>query len=256
MKAAKQFKRLLARRRPELSEGFFGRASKIVAPPLPMQKSLKRSQSDSADDRQTVEAHLVSEGIHRNIEVSESLKRVPEDIDAAYNRERSHANSHPPRPSTWEQREKMNQFTTPINEETEPVSPEVDKGKGHAHDPLEDTLFLNIGSGSDTAVPEPDGQPAVSESPGAVDVNVYEKAYEDEIQKILTARETKPTLYLNRRVEGAKHLREHEHIIDFHRHTGGAPKLGFSKLVEKAKSHVEAHRKAEAESSQDGEGME
>ena len=125
-------------------------------------------------------------------------------------------------------------------------------GKGHAHDPREDTLFLNIGSGSDSPAPEPDSQLSVSESPGAVDINVYEKAYEDEIQKILAARQTKPTLYLNRRVEGTKHLREHEHLVDFHRNPDSAPKLGFSMLVEKAKSHVEAHRKAEVDASQDG----
>jgi [calcium/calmodulin-dependent protein kinase] kinase len=126
--------------------------------------------------------------------------------------------------------------------------PNHDSGKGQAHDPLEDTLFLHIGPSSDSPAVDDSGTVSfVSESPGAVDIDVYEMAYEEEIEKIVAAQRAKPKLFLNRRVEGTKRLREHEHIVDFDRATS-IPKLGLSKLVEMAKSHVENKRQSEAKS--------
>ena len=126
------------------------------------------------------------------------------------------------------------------------ISPRSDTGRGHAHDPLEDTLFLSIGSSSDSPAQLPGDIPVVSESPGVVDMNVYEKAYEEEIQRILAAKATghRPTLYLTKRVEGTKHLREHKDITDFSRvaSVAGAT-LGLTKLAEAAKDHVVAERK-------------
>ncbi|KIW22881.1 uncharacterized protein PV07_11131 [Cladophialophora immunda] len=87
--------------------------------------------------------------------------------------------------------------------------------RGHAHDPLEDQLYLYIGpstfsgvsSSSDddrTFVPADDDVPIVSESPGAADVDIYETAYRDEIERIVArAKEEKkePNVYLTRRVD-------------------------------------------------------
>lgn len=87
--------------------------------------------------------------------------------------------------------------------------------RGHAHDPLEDQLYLYIGpstfSGTSstldddgTFVPGDDTVPVVSESPGAADVDIYETAYRDEIERIMArAKEEKrePNVYLTRRVD-------------------------------------------------------
>ncbi|OAP63806.1 hypothetical protein AYL99_03033 [Fonsecaea erecta] len=87
--------------------------------------------------------------------------------------------------------------------------------RGHAHDPLEDQLYLYIGpstfsgvsSGPDddrTFVPGDEDVPIVSESPGAADVDIYETAYRDEIERIMArAQEEKrePNVYLTRRVD-------------------------------------------------------
>ncbi|EXJ56656.1 CAMKK/CAMKK-META protein kinase [Cladophialophora yegresii CBS 114405] len=87
--------------------------------------------------------------------------------------------------------------------------------KGHAHDPLEDKLYLFIGpstfSGTSsmtdddsTFIPSGDGVPIVSESPGAADVDIYETAYRDEIERIMARakeEQKEPNVYLTRRVD-------------------------------------------------------
>ncbi|KAL2444154.1 Calcium/calmodulin-dependent protein kinase kinase cmkC [Exophiala dermatitidis] len=86
--------------------------------------------------------------------------------------------------------------------------------RGHAHDPLEDHLYLRIGpstfSGTSPQsdedggyLPDEEGY-IVSESPGAADVDIYETAYRDEIERIMArAKEQnkEPDVYLTRRVD-------------------------------------------------------
>lgn len=87
--------------------------------------------------------------------------------------------------------------------------------KGHAHDPLEDQLYLYIGPSTysgvsgvpdddRTFVPSDDDVPIVSESPGAADVDIYETAYRDEIERIMARakeEQKEPNVYLTRRVD-------------------------------------------------------
>ena len=92
--------------------------------------------------------------------------------------------------------------------------------RGHAHDPLEDHLYLYIGpstfSGMSQAqeegqgfASEADDVPIVSESPGAADIDIYETAYRDEIERIRArlleegkeGEEAEPVVYLTRRVD-------------------------------------------------------
>jgi [calcium/calmodulin-dependent protein kinase] kinase len=254
MKAAKQFKRLILRKRPDLVEGIFGRGSKIVQPPLSMKQPIARAQSDNSSDRQPAEAALASKGIHRQIDISDDLQRLPESMDSVIGAERPVPASSPTTMSKWAQRFKA-KSPSPLAKASSSgtESSHSDIPKGQAHDPLEDQLYLNVGSGAeDHVLSDSPETPVVSESPGAVDINVYEKAYEEEIQRILNERKTKPTLYLTRRVEGAKHLRGQEHITNFSRVAATAvPMLGFSKLVDMAKSHVEAERDSDESSDAD-----
>ncbi|KAK5055917.1 hypothetical protein LTR84_012467 [Exophiala bonariae] len=87
--------------------------------------------------------------------------------------------------------------------------------RGHARDPLEEQLFLYIGpstfsgTSSNTEydngfMPDDDSGPIVSESPGAADMDIYETAYRDEIERIMArAKEQnkEPNVYLTRRVD-------------------------------------------------------
>lgn len=95
------------------------------------------------------------------------------------------------------------------------VSADEIGNRGHARDPLKEQLFLYIGpstfSGTSSYteddsgfMPSDDTVPIVSESPGAADVDIYETAYRDEIERIMArAKEQnkEPNVYLTRRVD-------------------------------------------------------
>ncbi|KAK2774960.1 hypothetical protein FQN52_004088 [Onygenales sp. PD_12] len=105
--------------------------------------------------------------------------------------------------------------------------------RGHARDPLEEEhLYLHIGPSTITSIPVDDENassdyfgnaeaasiagspetmdmvPIVSESPGASDIDIYETAYREEVERIrkqsFARRAPAPKVYLTRRVEGKR----------------------------------------------------
>jgi [calcium/calmodulin-dependent protein kinase] kinase len=122
-----------------------------------------------------------------------------------------------------------------------PTTPTL--GKGHAHNPLEDTLFLNIGTGGED-LPTPDEGCVVSESPSNVEnLNVYEAAYEEEVQRIIAQRKDqyrRPTLYLTRRVENVTSIRDSDCIFDEGQDHRRDFKGSFKSFVTKTKEDIEA----------------
>jgi hypothetical protein len=91
--------------------------------------------------------------------------------------------------------------------------------RGQAHDPLEDQLYLYVGPSTfagpsvnvdrrPSFIPDEDDIPIVSESPGAADIDIYETAYRDEIERIRSRariEDNEPTVYLTRRVDARLH---------------------------------------------------
>jgi [calcium/calmodulin-dependent protein kinase] kinase len=245
MKAVSKFKGLLSHKRPEYLDGDYG-GNMLSEPPEEIDSPLLRTHSDTLANRKAVEGHLVFEGISRDIQVNENLGVIHESQAKGDDPSITpHSKALPPGSKIP---------TAPLtshssNEGFE--SPQIDAGRGHAHDPLEDTLFLNIGPSHDTPGVDPGSTPIVSESPGAVDINVYEKAYEEEIQKILQARPTqhhRPTLFLTKRVEQVAHLRDHKDITDFSRASPSKEHhlLPLTSIAELAKSKIMAERKEES----------
>lgn len=257
MKAVQKFKTLLVRKRPELFAGILGSATRMVQPPLSMSR-FGRSKTDDTDDRHPVEAALTSEGVHRDIPISYDLKRLPEDQDHA---EPSILPKWADRLNPWGTKSPPEQTLDPepsgtgtptLGHQNEPT---LNTNKGHAHNPLEDTLILGINtSTSPTTTVETPLNPGefslVSESPSAVDINVYEKAYQEEIERLTREKldvklgNGKPsTLFLTRRVENNKEIRSNEHVTDYLGDKGGgagkmASNLGFGRLVEQARRNV------------------
>ncbi|CAM1505567.1 Fc.00g112040.m01.CDS01 [Cosmosporella sp. VM-42] len=88
--------------------------------------------------------------------------------------------------------------------------------KGHAQDISDqEPLFLGIGTGArddfamDEATPD-----IVSDSPTAVDFNVYDRAYENAIEQIASSPNTsKPTVYLTKFVKDKEHFKEAENVV-------------------------------------------
>lgn len=93
-----------------------------------------------------------------------------------------------------------------------------ESGKGHAQDVSEqEPLFLGIGTGArddfamDKATPD-----VVSDSPTAVDFNVYDRAYETAIEKITAAQKSsrKPTMYLTKFVNEKEHFKKLDNVVE------------------------------------------
>lgn len=229
VKAVQKFKALTANKRPIIMSSILGDADtgRFSMPPLQLDKAKQlmpgvnhRSQSSNVDDRKAIETALVTEGVHRDFSADsrpalppDRIKRKPvvgfsgvdsddEDdraltrLQTAFNRTVGPEDLPPFRASVYHAR----------------TQDDIGR-RGHAHDPLEDQLYLRIGpstfagrstlDGSDTFLPS-DDEYIVSESPGAADVDIYETAYRDEIERILAraqAQNREPQVYLTRRVD-------------------------------------------------------
>ena len=145
------------------------------------------------------------------------------------------------------------------------------KGSGekqHAQDVSDqEPLFLGIGTGArddfamDEATPD-----IVSDSPTAVDFNVYDRAYENAIEQIASSPNTshKPTVYLTKFVKEKEHFKEVETVaersgtttpVQSHgqptlpstgKLTQLASKIDISDSQEKGRAEAEAQAEAEA----------
>jgi [calcium/calmodulin-dependent protein kinase] kinase len=232
---------------------------------------LRKSKSQDTDDRRPIESALTTEGVHHEIKIDDHNRIVPNTIDEmAYTKTdfrkdafRKHSTSKPVTSSlqtpdspgiegTKTVHENMSLRPAPSPQITStpatitqsgPSTPML--GKGHAHDPLEDTLFLNIGTGEDFIEVSSDEPCIVSESPSNVDIDVYEAAYEEEVQRIIAQRKDqyanrRPTLYLTRRVENVKSIRDSDCIFDEGQDTRGDFKKSFKSFVTRTKEDIEA----------------
>ncbi|KAL6702706.1 hypothetical protein ACN47E_001030 [Coniothyrium glycines] len=280
VRAVKRFKQLLFRRRPERIESILGSASRIVQPPLSMRPSLMRkSKSQDTHDRRPVESALSTEGVHHEIKIDDKGRKIPHTMnDMAYSKPGPKSEFSGDRPTAKAPtasnlgaqscpglndakivHESMSLRPTPTHSGTptsNPTSsaPTTPIGKGHAHNPLEDTLFLNIGTGEECVSPEEDAC-IVSESPSNVDIDVYEAAYEEEVQRIIAQRKDlyanrRPTLYLTRRVENVKSIRDSDCIFDEGQDLRQNLKGSFKSFVTKNKEAIEA--RGEMQKIQDG----
>lgn len=229
VKAVKKFKTLTANKRPPVMSSILGDsdAGRFSLPPgqLPTVKpgmpgAEHRSQSLTIDDRNATESALVAEGVHRDVSAKFGpdspvfqIKRKPlaafvgggseEEDNAALTRLQK----------TFSSTVEPNDLP-PFRSSISHARTIDDKGRrGHAHDPLEDHLYLRIGPSTfagHSAQDDSDGffstddEYIVSESPGAADVDIYETAYRDEIERILARAQEQnkePQVYLTRRVD-------------------------------------------------------
>ncbi|GAB7343701.1 hypothetical protein MBLNU457_1684t1 [Dothideomycetes sp. NU457] len=253
MKAVRRFKQLLMRKRPEMMEGIFGRASRIVAPPSLLGRAYpsRKSKSQDTHDRKPVEQALIAEGIHHPLVVNDDNEVSPRCFEQARQSENSLLQDHSIEQQTTEGRLSQRKETeTHHLSARQRTSSRDSLSRGHAHDPLKDTLWLNIGAGTD---PVTDPETCISESPTGTEDGIYEMAYRQEMDKILERRGRAATMFLNRRVEHRSDIKKHDNIIDHARaatmsafgagssdSTGG----GLAGLVQKAKAA--AHKEGDS----------
>lgn len=211
MKAVKRFKKLLMRKRPQFMDGIFGRESRIVAPPHQVHGD---SVSVESSDRRPIDSTLATEGVHRDMD--EDLVKAPADMARMKIRSPTMPDSVAGADGTNEPEDMVSDDddphvgSLPLRARTFPVD---EHAKGHAHDPLKDRLFLNIGAGADMAENgDALGDPVVCESPGGVEDDIYEAAYQEEIKRIIAER-AEASIHLTRRVEHIERLRKHPNVI-------------------------------------------
>jgi len=99
----------------------------------------------------------------------------------------------------------------------------------------ENTLFLGIGTGGrddfamDAATPD-----VVSESPVNVDFNVYDRAYEEEVQRIMSnPQRRQSSMYLNRLVKEKEQFRKVANMVEGEK-PGTPVRGGFASILGKA----------------------
>ncbi|TKA28895.1 hypothetical protein B0A50_03306 [Salinomyces thailandicus] len=203
-----------------------------------------RGASRSADgfDRKPMDKILVTAGVHRDVEVDDDMHKLPRDMDkmavrapAEVNvgvramrfpgetegrfKQRMETNSHrvpgsEDRRTSGSRASNQSGDASNTQDRSKNFSHNSDHAKGHAHDPLEDTLYLFIGPDATSAGRTDSSAPIVSESPPAVDMNIYEQAYQDEMKRILDRRGSSgQSIYLTRRVEHREDLKSHDNII-------------------------------------------
>lgn len=235
MKAVRKFKALIAHKRPPAMSSILGESdsSRMSLPPLsisaqrPRHPSLKhKPRSLDVYDRNPVEGALTAEGVHRTIDPGEEVHPSLQSLIIAEKN-----NKDDPLPEAGFLRREAT-ASPDIDDAFLPFRPNPTHGqaqqlhghtvdvlghRGHAHDPLEDHLFLHIGpstfAGDSGAadrrgsfMPDEDDAFMVSESPGAADVDIYETAYRDEIERIKArlrheGKDEEPHVYLTRRVD-------------------------------------------------------
>ncbi|KAL9612731.1 MAG: hypothetical protein Q9167_002670 [Letrouitia subvulpina] len=253
MKAVKAFKRPLERKRPERMDMILDRDAQLVQPPLSMLRGdnstpySRPSRSVETDDRRPIEQALASEGIHRDIDLSSFGETAPNrpDVNASVSPDSPNFRTAKVRESTRSPTTptpKRNLNAQPSDHRPKRGSTDGDHGKGHAHNPLEDHLFLAVGPGGSDAEPDP---PTVSESPAAAETNIYETAYHEEIERIRSRSGSSTTLYLTRRVEKKKEYQEDEHLIGVDDAVNSQSQGGLSRilgLVKKKEKQKETER--------------
>jgi len=248
MKAVKRFKDSISHRRPAGLENILGKDTRIVQPPLSMSKPEKpplyhKNRSVDTHDRRPLEQALVAEGVHRDVDLDNYQKNFLERTDTAV----TYASEKPiKRASTQESDDKSPsspsstkrdiradpQAHRPMHAATAPM-PIDHYGKGQAHDPLSDHLYLGLGPGGDSKPPSP---AAVSESPPAADINIYETAYSNEVQRIRVNQGRSATLFLTRRVEELGDFLKDEGLIRDARGEASKSISGLARVLDQARA--------------------
>lgn len=252
MKAVKRFKDLIAYKRPHLIEGILGGESRMVQPPLTLSHSGKhhhqKARSVESHDRHPIEGPLAAGGVHREIDLSnfnESLAGGNENAGIPFSTTTSNG-PHSPQPF-----DKTTPASPSLGGPTQPLpipgspGPKEHTGDGHAHNLFAGYPFLAIGPSGDGPPPDP---PAVSESPPAAEINIYEDAYHSEIQKIRERRGQEAKYYLTRRVDQKPEYRKDGNIVGVDPDT---VKSGFARVLDIARGKDKKQEAVDIEGSGD-----
>lgn len=224
----------------------------MVQPPLALSRSGKhhhqKARSVESHDRHPIEGPLAAEGVHRDIDLSnfnESFAGGNENAGTPFSTPPSNG-PHSPQPF-----DKTTPASPSLDVPTQPLPipgsprPKEHTGNGQAHNVFAGYPFLAIGPSGDSPPPDP---PAVSESPPAAEINIYEDAYHREIQKIRERHGQEAKYYLTRRVDQKPEYRKDGNIVGVDPDT---VKTGFARVLDIARGKDKKQEAVDIEGSGD-----
>ncbi|TGO26146.1 hypothetical protein BPAE_0065g00220 [Botrytis paeoniae] len=241
MKAVKKFKSKMEQRRPNAISETLGKGIRVLHPSMGMtdqkESALHRSKSSDLEDRRLVEAALAAEGVHHDgtYPSADGPRTMASRMDS------SSTIVADEEPIVKKVQSRSIAKTDSSNSiEKRPEFREQQSGdKGHAHDPLdEQPLYLGIGAGvgeGGNSLNEP-VQELIAESPTAADFNIYDTAYQQEVDRIRAVQGHAATVYLTRRVDHKKEYKADRHMKNLPNHTEmkGRIQEGWKGLVDRA----------------------
>ena len=216
-------------------DSILGQNARMVQPPLSMERPSanplhSKARSEDIHDRRLVEGALVREGVHRKIGPKRIDTDPRENDNDTVMTETVHASTDDRRQGSSSVPSLSSRGHSEANYRLDSLLEHKLVGKGQAHNPLEEFLFLEVGPGGGSEAPDP---PVVSESPPAAEGNIYEIAYHEEVERI-RSNSKNATLYLTRRVDQTQEYQEDERMIGVDKDQAEAPS-GFAKVLEKAR---------------------
>ena len=220
----------------------------MVQPPLSMGTSksgkppfFHKTRSVDTHDRRPIERALVAEGVHRDVDLDDYEKVVKrEDTAIAYTTDtetrplNNKSDGTDPTSPNHERRDlRVDPNAHRASHSAAPSQAVPHTGKGQAHDPLSDHLYLNLGSGASSNPPSP---PVVCESPPAAQTDIYETAYRKEVERIRASQGRSATLFLTRRVEKMEGYFRDQGLIKGEDGAASKSMGGLSKVIQAARS--------------------
>ncbi|KAI9671261.1 MAG: hypothetical protein M1829_004668 [Trizodia sp. TS-e1964] len=223
MKAIRKFKAIITHKRPGLDGSLFGSSDgRLYQPPLVMSPASERSAFFAPDTIVEHDEHNppVGHPPSQDADAEKSaayIEKLSQRTDSAVAWSSEPALGVPrdqkaePQPSTPPTVHDTVHATVPGA--TQPISIPLPKPgarrssssdylKGHAHDLLnEEPIFVDVGMGADSSADSGQHKLIVSESPPGTEVNIYETAYREEVERIREAHGPDATVYLTKRVD-------------------------------------------------------
>ncbi|KAF7908980.1 uncharacterized protein EAE98_012369 [Botrytis deweyae] len=241
MKAVKKFKSKMEQRRPNAISETLGKGIRVLHPSMGMteqkESTLHRSKSSDLEDRRLVEAALAAEGVHHDgtYPSADGPRTMASRMDSSS----TIVVDEEPIVKKVQSRSIVKTDSSNSIEKRPEFREQQSGDKGHAHDPLdEQPLYLGIGAGvgeDGDPLNEP-VQELIAESPTAADFNIYDTAYQQEVDRIRAVQGNTATVYLTRRVDHKKEYKADRHMKNLPNHTEmkGRIQEGWKGLVDRA----------------------
>lgn len=192
----------------------------------------------------------------------DATPRPPSVSDAQRPRRSSRTDYLPPRQPTDPEKSTAEHAAAVLRERERFFSGDPSHERGHAHDPTDvEPLFLGIGAGGHddfghghpghAHVNEPARDEVVSDSPTAVDFDVYDRAFEAEVDRIRRSgsrRKRTGTMYLTRHVGEKEAYRRDENMVEGGTHGEHASAGNLNELVKRRFANAVAQAMPEGRS--------